>query len=115
MKNAGSYCIAFTNCVISGRETDVDKSPLSGTKKDVSSDTVHKTSPSDVETVDRGVGPTPLPPSIADCRPYCGISLYTDPRNGLIDHPMGKYRQLSSDLQSSFAKRSMQTYRCNPN
>ena len=74
----------------------MEKSPLAATKeKGAACETVHrkspKSSPGDVETVDRGVGPTPLPPSIADCRPYCGISLYTDSRNGLVDHPMGKY------------------------
>lgn len=74
----------------------MEKSPLAGTKeKATSCETTHRKSPNanatDVETVDRGVGPTPLPPSIGDCRPYCGISLYSDSRNGLVDHPMGKY------------------------
>ena len=74
----------------------MEKSPLAGTKeKATSCETTRRKSPktnaTDVETVDRGVGPTPLPPSIADCRPYCGISLYSDSRNGLVDHPMGKY------------------------
>ncbi|XP_061181407.1 zinc finger protein GLI4-like [Saccostrea echinata] len=47
----------------------------------------------EVETVDRGVGPTPLPPPI-DPRlpqqsPYYGVQSLLDPRNGLLDYPYG--------------------------
>lgn len=47
----------------------------------------------EVETVDRGVGPTPLPPPI-DPRlhqqsPYYGVQPLLDPRNGLLDYPYG--------------------------
>ena len=48
----------------------------------------------EVETVDRGVGPTPLPPPV-DPRlhqqsPYYGVQPLLDPRNGLLDYPYGK-------------------------
>ncbi len=57
-----------------------------------------------VETVDRGVGPTPIPPPLVDQRvpPFYGIPPYPDPRNGLVDAHMGKQltgndKQMSSD------------------
>ncbi|XP_046553157.1 zinc finger protein GLI4-like isoform X1 [Haliotis rubra] len=45
-----------------------------------------------VETVDRGVGPTPLPPPNVEPRipSYIGaLPPYVDPRNGLVDSPYG--------------------------
>ncbi|PVD37172.1 hypothetical protein C0Q70_04167 [Pomacea canaliculata] len=46
-----------------------------------------------VETVDRGVGPTPhpLPPSVSDYPPFPNFLLppYVDPRNGLLEPPYG--------------------------
>lgn len=48
-----------------------------------------------VETVDRGVGPTPLPPHNVDQRlpTYFGVTPpFIDPRNGLIDQsPYSEY------------------------
>ena len=50
-------------------------------------------SPQSVETVDRGVGPTPLPgpPSVADYPhvPNFLLPHFIDPRNGLLDSPYG--------------------------
>ena len=49
--------------------------------------------PQSVETVDRGVGPTPLPgpPSVADYPhvPNFLLPHFIDPRNGLLDSPYG--------------------------
>ena len=60
-----------------------------------------------VETVDRGVGPTPRPPPPSDAtgyHPYLGISPYPppDPHNGLIDS-LGKLVNLhvNQSLQRS--------------
>lgn len=51
-----------------------------------------------VETVDRGVGPTPLPtqPSLADFHhfPSFLLSPYVDPRNGVLDTSFGIFNLL---------------------
>ncbi|KAJ8306927.1 hypothetical protein KUTeg_015011 [Tegillarca granosa] len=59
--------------------------------------TSSKSQETQVETVDRGVGPTPAPPNVdyRDLRDprlpsgYYGFNPFTDPRNGLLDSPYG--------------------------
>lgn len=56
----------------------------------------------EVETIDRGVGPTPLPPPI-DPRlhqqsPYYGVQPLLDPRNGLLDYPYGNLPYGNSEI-----------------
>lgn len=60
----------------------------------------------EVETVDRGVGPTPLPPPI-DPRlhqqsPYYGVQPLLDPRNGLLDYPYGNLPYGNSEMPGPF-------------
>lgn len=59
-----------------------------------------------VETVDRGVGPTPhpLPPSVSDYPPFPNFLLppYVDPRNGLLEPPYGKEGERNKEFTLLF-------------
>ncbi|KAK2146441.1 hypothetical protein LSH36_607g01025 [Paralvinella palmiformis] len=87
-------CKLTNNVFVTEPEKRTESSSKSSRRHDKkeSLSSTKSTHSSSVETVDRGVGPTPHPQLVSDHRvtPYFGLPPFTDPRNGLFDPTLGK-------------------------